>query len=101
MTATEKDLERAIDNLDRHFALAAPTTRFDEALLLLSNRLGWRPCLYGTLNRGPSHDFAALRVRRLIEDMCGLDRRLLDYAAEKFEVEITGAGPLFAEALAE
>ncbi|MFP6736315.1 MAG: sulfotransferase family 2 domain-containing protein [Rhodospirillales bacterium] len=100
-TTTEKDLEHAIENLDRHFALAAPTTRFDEALLLLSSRLGWRPCLYGTLNKGPSHEFASPEVRQLIEGLCGLDRRLLEYAARKFETEIEGAGPLFADALAD
>lgn len=99
--AGEDDLDQAKQNLDQHFALTAPMSRFDEAMLLLSRRLGWRPCLYGTLNKGPSHDIAGPQVRRLIEDMCGMDRRLLDYAAAKFDAETAAAGPLFADALAE
>jgi hypothetical protein len=101
VTATEADLERAMDHLDRHFAMAAPTTRFEEAMLLLSARLGWRPCLYVNLNRGRSHDFVSPEARQLIESMCSLDERLLDYASAKFDAEVRAAGPLFGEALAE
>ena len=99
--ATEEDLETAMYNLENHFAMAAPMERFDEALLFLSRRLGWGPCLYGTLNKGRPHDFVSPGERALIEEMCRLDRRLLDFATVKFEASLAGEGPLFTAALSE
>jgi Galactose-3-O-sulfotransferase len=76
---TEEMLRIALANIDRHFAVAGLTERFDESLLLLRETLGWRHLCYVRANVAPDRtgprDLPA-ETRRLIDEHTELDREL-------------------------
>lgn len=47
----DKMLERALKNVDEHFAFVGVTENFDESLLLLQKKFKWPPPYYFTKNR--------------------------------------------------
>jgi len=98
----EKDLARALANLDGHFAFVGTVERFDESLLLMGRRLGWRPCVYDRLNRkgGMRHATEQAVHERLLA-LNELDLRLYTAVAQRLDAEIAAAGPELATALAE
>jgi Galactose-3-O-sulfotransferase len=81
-----------------HFVLAGLTECFDESILLLKNKLGWRSCYYVTFNvsgfqRRPQDVSKA--TRDLIESFNMLDLELYAFAKQRLEEEILKAGPSF------
>jgi hypothetical protein len=82
-------LNAAKDNIERHFALAGLTDRFDESLALMAIQLGWdwTPS-YRNLNvtegrprKGQIDD----ATRRVVEQANSLDCKLYAWAKQRFE----------------
>ena len=97
-TAARDALESAKENLGRHFAVAGLAERFEETLLLLSRRLGWkiRPVANSNVTRGrpkrQAHSDAELRS---IRELNTLDGELYDWVRSRFENDVAQAGPTF------
>ncbi len=85
---SEKFLDRALDNLERHVMLAGLTERFDETLLLCRELLGWRRLFYERTNvnrkRPPLSQLPA-RTLAALESVNRLDRELYRHVYGKFE----------------
>jgi hypothetical protein len=89
---TEESFERAVANLEKHFAVAGLTERFDDTLALLMLRFGWKIDRLGDFNvtakdkgsREPISD----ADKRQIAEWNSLDVRLFDLATRRFEKEI-------------
>ena len=97
-TADRDALESAKENLTRYFAVAGLTERFEETLILLQQKLGWkvRPVASSNVTRGrpgqrthSEDDLAAIRA------MNGLDLELYDWVRARFEAEVARAGAGF------
>lgn len=92
-------LEEAKENLRCHFAMGL-VERFDESLLLLRQQFGWRAVFYTRHNTAARNDRSALdavdhETLELIRRHNRLDRQLYEFAAERCERRIAGAGPHF------
>jgi hypothetical protein len=102
-SCTPDMLERAKDRIaSEAFVLAGLTERFDETMLLLKEKLGWKRCYYATFNvskmrpaeiPGPTRD--------LIESYNELDLELYAFAERLLDGEIRMAGSSFFEDLEE
>lgn len=85
---TEAMLERAIANLDRHFAWVGLTERFAESMVLLGRTFGWPDVRYVSANVARSAPELTADERRLIERLNTLDRRLYEHAATMFDERV-------------
>jgi Sulfotransferase family len=91
--------ERIASNM---FVLAGLTERFDESILLLTKKLGWRSCYYVTYNVSksrPRRRDVPSATRDLIESYNALDLDLYAFAKERLQDEIKRAGPSFPDDL--
>lgn len=99
---SEQTLHMARENLRHHFAVVGVVQRFDEVLLLLQERFGWRFVYYTRHNVGrsqgplPAVDSETLA---LIREQNRLDQELYDFAAELCAQQIAQAGPQLQERL--
>jgi Galactose-3-O-sulfotransferase len=87
---TEHDLEVATENLHRCFVVGL-TERFDETLILLKRRLGWRTPFYFSRNvSDPTSAREEINADtiQLVRDRNALDLRLRDVASEIFDAEL-------------
>ncbi len=94
----EADLRTAMHNLDTRFAVVGLQERFDETLLLLKRRLGWRFPFYVRRNvTRPERRIRALSPedRALIEEQNQLDTALYGHACARFEREVQAQGVSF------
>jgi hypothetical protein len=98
---TEAMLEEAKGNLDRHFAVAGLTERFDETLILLGKAFQWSRLYYIPTNVSPSRAGEELdpALRELIEGHNRLDLELYRHVSERFE-EAVRSHPSFHHDLA-
>lgn len=89
-------LERAKRNIEERFSFVGITERFDESLVLLRRTFGWKPPYYVAANVTPSSRKEPVpeSTRALIEDMNALDRRLYEWAGERF-ADAIAASPGF------
>ena len=95
-----RSLERAKFHLLRDFTFTGLTERFDESVLILARRLGWRSVFY--LTRNVSRDrMVPEHLRDLARAHLALDCELHEFARREFEAAPELRDPLFAEALAE
>lgn len=85
---TEAMLERAIANLDQHFAWVGLTERFAESMVLLGRTFGWPDVRYVSANVARSAPELTADERRLIERLNTLDRRLYEHAAAMFDERV-------------
>jgi hypothetical protein len=95
---SEAMLEQAKANIREHFAVVGLTERFDESVLLMGRRFGWRPALYLPEKVNRRKEPAAglpSGMLELIEQHNCLDRALYEYAAERFERQVAALGPDF------
>lgn len=95
-TLTERDLERAKNNLESFFFFVGLQERFDESFLLLGKRLGDRRPRYLQLNAtAPRRTPAPVDADILheIEARNALDRSLYDYAREKLDTTLKSELP--------
>lgn len=101
---TRETLERARENLRRHFSVVGTVERFDETLVLLDRRLGWtREVPSRPRNVNPDREPAAALPRAALEAIRGrneLDAELHRWAGEWMDRAIAEEGPAFREALA-
>lgn len=93
-------LERARFNLLRDFTFTGLTERFDESVLILARRLGWRSVFY--LTRNVSRDRTVpSELRERARAHLSLDDELYAFAQREFDAAPELRDPLFAPALAE
>ena len=83
----------AKQNLQKHFLVVGVQERFDESLLLLQSKLGWKkPPFYYRRNTNRSKSYAQLGVSAdtlaTIEKYNQLDLQLYEYANQIFEREL-------------
>ena len=91
-------LERAKQNLDSEFELVGTVKRFDESLLMLKERFGWRSVYYARRNtskRRPMREEISPHVHELIREYNRLDFELYRYAAERFDRQVAALGRSF------
>lgn len=99
----EQLLERAIENLERHFSFVGLQERFDESVLLLGKVLHWPDAFYLTLNRGKARSASSPANQEMLNEVRArnaLDYRLYAYAEQRFAADFARAFPDGAEALA-
>jgi len=89
---TRAVLSKAKENLRRHFSVVGTTQCFDETLILLKRRFGWRKDLYYYLknvnpNRPSINSFSQQTIEA-IRDRNSLDLELYKFAAELLEEDI-------------
>jgi hypothetical protein len=95
---TRKQLELAKRNLRDYFSVVGLTERFDETLLLLRARFGWRRSACSPQNvtkDRPPLDAIPRSDREQIARLNCYDQELYDYAAGLFERQIAEAGIAF------
>lgn len=93
-------LERARFHLLRDFAFIGLTERFDESVLILARRLGWRSVFYLTKNVSTNRAVPA-ELRERARRHLALDDELHAFARREFEAAPELRDPLFADALRE
>jgi hypothetical protein len=91
-------LEIAKEHLTRHFAVAGLTERFDESLLIMQKRFGWRNVFYLRRNVAPNRPperVISPASRQVIRERNPLDAALHQFAGEQLERQVQAAGPSF------
>jgi hypothetical protein len=99
----EDALVRAKDNLRKHFLVTGITHRFDESLLLMKRRLGWKSHIYyARQNTAPKvasySDIPAELLDRIVEHT-RIDSELVCFAEELLDEAIAAEGDAFQEEL--
>jgi hypothetical protein len=97
---TSDMLEAAKRNLREYFTVVGLTERFDESLILMRRRLGWRSVFYKKRNvtrNKPARESLGVDILRTIEKHNALDLELYEYAVGLFEQAIEEEGRDFAE----
>ena len=95
---TSDMLEEAKRNIDRRFAVVGLTERFDETLLMMKDRFGWKNVYYARRNptrRRPRRQDLSAEVLELVRAHNRLDIELYAYARERFEQEVDRLGVRF------
>src|SRR5918912_423372 len=95
-------LEIAKANIRDHFTLVGLAESFDESLLLLRKRLGWRNVYYVKRNvtKGrPAKREVPRETISLIEKHNELDMALYEFARQRFEEAVAAEGATFADEL--
>ena len=96
-------LDLALSHLENHFQVYGLTERFDESLLLLQRRFGWRSVYYRRLNTSENRlrraDLPAATLARIEADNA-LDMALVEHAASHFEAQVAAVDAGFAAGLA-
>jgi hypothetical protein len=102
-SCSDEMLEQAKRNLGERFAVVGLLERFDESVLLMKSRLGWRRPVYyvrRNVTRGrPAPASLPPDTRALIERTHGFDVELYRYATELFEAQ-AASEPSFAARVA-
>lgn len=96
---SEELLEKARENLRRHFSVAGVTERFDETLVLLKRKQGWAKDLFyyprnTNPDRPPTEDLPEA-LREAIRRRNRLDEELYRFANELLDERIAAEGPDF------
>jgi hypothetical protein len=100
---TAEMLEAAKRNIEVHFVVTGLVERYDETLLLLKNRLGWKDILYYRVNttdnnlRGAEITEAAAVC---IQERNELDIALYEWVSARFAEDVAAQGPGFQRQLA-
>lgn len=93
---TAAEGEQALRNLREHFRVVGLTEHFDESLLLLGARMGWKHLFYVRHNvtrERPAAEAISDETRRIIEERNAVDTELYNRAAELFRQELEAALP--------
>ncbi|GJL81546.1 MAG: hypothetical protein DHS20C01_11800 [marine bacterium B5-7] len=96
----QSSVERALENIDKHFVIAGIQEQFEESLLLLSGRLGWRIWPFYLTRNMSNHKSEAKAmsqpddaVRSMIEERNTLDISLYRSVVERLGRDIAAAEP--------
>jgi hypothetical protein len=98
---SEQMLEAAKSNIERHFAVAGITERFDETLILLGQAFGWSRLWYVPANVAPQaarRDPVSPETRERIADRNRFDVELYRWAGARFDAAVR-AHPVFVREL--
>lgn len=99
----EEDVSRALENIDRYFVLAGTQERFEESLMLLARRLGWRSWPFFVVRNvtraGERGTTFSARDRERVAQANDLDIALYRAINIRVERAIADAGPRFAASL--
>lgn len=90
----ESDLQRALENIDRHFVFAGIQERFEESLLLMARSLGWRrwPLFVArNVTSGGSAD-ADVGGREAVAAFNRLDLALYRAVSERVDAAVVAGG---------
>ncbi len=91
-------LQKAKHNLATHFSVAGVVERFDESLLLLKRRFGWRYVFYMKRNvtrTRPAREELPSDTVRFIETHTELDGELHEFARRRLDERIQAEGAPF------
>ena len=92
-------LEQAKQNLQHHFSIVGLAERFDETMLLVSRRFGWRPVCYVRQNvtdNRPRRDQFSPDIIEAIKAANWVDMELYAFAEELFQTALRErGGPFF------
>lgn len=98
---TEEMFQTAIRHLDNDVLLAGLSSHFDETLLLLARKMGWRTRpFYRALNvrKAPSvPEQISPRARQAVLECNRYEQQLYQYVSDRFAAEIRKAGPAFVD----
>jgi Sulfotransferase family len=89
---TERTLQKARNNLDRHFAIVGVTERFEETLALTKLILGWRVLRYANFNvtrARPAKQRISPEVQALIAQRYRFDMELYNYATSLLDSAVS------------
>ena len=95
-------LDQAKENVERYIHIAGTAARFDETLLLLKDRLGWRNVFYTPRNKAPKRPGAVElphEALELLKAHVQLDLELYRFVGERLERQVTELGETFARRL--
>jgi galactose-3-O-sulfotransferase len=98
LPATEETLQAAMENVDRWFEVAAPTDRFDDAVMLMRRRFRWGWPTYLRQKVTPSTPPAARIEPDTVEAILernDLDLALYRFVSERFEARVGAEGDAF------
>ena len=95
------DLQTASDNFARDFLFTGISEYFDASILLLSKRLGWRPCIYGRLNTGVAQTGIENRVLESLKELNQLEIELYEERRELLLRKMRREGRRFDSALGQ
>lgn len=98
---TEESLKIAQENIQKHFKFVGISERFDESLLLLQQKLGWKIPLYDRSNISKKPNNIDQDTIKLIEELNQFDSQLYQYAVTIFEQLIEEQGTTFTQEFAE
>lgn len=88
---TEATLEKALQNIENHFAAVGITERFDDSLLLFKKKLNWQDYpVFFIKNKtfdGKKKPKVTPDEKALFDELNALDNKLYDIVKEKFEAE--------------
>jgi len=94
-------LDRAMENLERRFALVGITERFDESVLLFSDLLGWRHNRYFKLNLNDRKVEPDPAERERLAYLTRYDQRVYDRAVAMLDAKVGAVGAGFQQRLAD
>ncbi len=99
---TQADLDRAIENLERDFAVVGLLERFDESLILMRQHLQWKLPVYVRENvtRKGAKPVVSDEDLAVIREQNRFDIALYEYAWERFDETIRREPGRFAQELA-
>lgn len=99
---TEAHLNKALDNMQKHFPLVGVQNRFDEFVLILTERYGWKFPYYRRFQVAPSRvkksDLSEEDIKG-ISERNALDIKLYSIYAERFENDLVRRGEPFQKKL--
>ena len=95
---SRKDLETAIEHIDKHFLFTGLVERFDESVMIFKERLDWKKTpYYVKAKQSPGETPMDESLRTRIKEMNHLDMELYNEVRRRFEKEIARRGTEFAE----
>ncbi len=99
----DEDVSRALANIDRYFVLAGTQERFEESLMLMARRLGWRSWPFFVVRNvtraGERGETFSLQDHERVASANHLDIALYRAVNAGVERAIADAGPGFAASL--
>ena len=100
---TREMLELAKENLDRYFSVVGVNVLYDESILFMKEKYGWKYPFYAKANvssHGVKPKDLDNETLETIEKFNALDIELYTYAKDNMEKRIASAGELFQKKLA-
>ncbi len=104
-TINQEMLQTAKANIESHFAVAGLTSRFDESILLMKEKLGWKHLpFYRRINvtqkRLRKTDFSENQIE-LLKERNRYDVELVEWATQRLHSQLTQINPPIDQQLSE